>query len=150
PVTLRKEIASLRACWNWATHSGLLTGSFPNRGLRFPKCQEKPPFQTREAIERIIARGGLDDPAQKALWDCLFLGVTEIHELLEHVRLTASHAWIYPMIFTAAHTGMAVLRGRADVGAEASTLNSRQVQPSEPSQGQMRTGLYSGPYRSCN
>jgi integrase len=40
------------------------------------------------------------------LWDCLFLGVAEIHELLEHVRLNASHAWIFPMIFTAAHTGM--------------------------------------------
>jgi hypothetical protein len=61
PVTLRKEIASLRACWNWAAHSSLLTGQFPNRGLRFPKCEEKPPFQTREAIERIVARGGLDD-----------------------------------------------------------------------------------------
>ncbi len=106
PVTLRKETASLRACWNWAVHSGLLIGPFPNKGLRFPKSQEKPPFQTREAIERIITRGGLGEQEQKALWDCLFLGVAEVHELIEHVRIHASHPWIHPMIFTAAHTGM--------------------------------------------
>jgi hypothetical protein len=35
PVTSKKEIASFRACWNWAVHGGLLKGAFPNRGLRF-------------------------------------------------------------------------------------------------------------------
>src|ERR1035438_3572232 len=41
PVTLRKELASFRACFNWAVQTGLLTGSFPNHGLRFPKGEDK-------------------------------------------------------------------------------------------------------------
>jgi hypothetical protein len=79
---------------------------FPNKGLRFPKSQEKPPFQTRDAIERIIARGGLDESERKALWDGLFLGVAEVAEFLAHVRTHSAHPWIYPMVFAAAHTGM--------------------------------------------
>jgi hypothetical protein len=59
PVTLRKEVASLRAAWNWAAQVGLLKGPFPNRGLCFPKTDEKPPFQTWEQIEQRIALGGL-------------------------------------------------------------------------------------------
>lgn len=106
PTTLRTEVATLRACWNWAAHSGLLARHFPNKGLRFPKTQEKPPFQTRDAIERIIARGGLDEKERKALWDALFLGVSEIGELLQHVKAHAGLPWNYPMVFTAAHTGM--------------------------------------------
>lgn len=45
-TTIRKEIASLRAAWNWGVQAGLLTGSFPNKGLKYPKTTEKPPFQT--------------------------------------------------------------------------------------------------------
>src|SRR5262245_7225038 len=41
PVTLKKEIASLRACWNWAVQAGVIKGTFPGRGLRFPKEEEK-------------------------------------------------------------------------------------------------------------
>jgi hypothetical protein len=37
PVTLKKEIATVRACWNWAVHGGVLKGVFPGKGLRFPK-----------------------------------------------------------------------------------------------------------------
>lgn len=29
PVTLKKEVATLRACWNWAAHGGLVKGIFP-------------------------------------------------------------------------------------------------------------------------
>jgi len=54
PVTLRKELASFRALWNWSVKSGLLTGPFPNQGLVFPKTEEKPPFQTWEEIERQV------------------------------------------------------------------------------------------------
>ncbi len=37
PVTMKKEISTVRACWNWAVHSSLLKGAFPGRGPRFPK-----------------------------------------------------------------------------------------------------------------
>jgi hypothetical protein len=32
PITARKEIATLRACWNWAVHADLLKGFSPGRG----------------------------------------------------------------------------------------------------------------------
>ena len=38
PVTLKKEIATVRACWNWAVHGGLITGaSFPARDCASPR-----------------------------------------------------------------------------------------------------------------
>ena len=46
PVTIRKEIASFRAAWNWGVPMNLTSGICPNRGLRYPKADEKPPFMT--------------------------------------------------------------------------------------------------------
>ena len=74
PVTIRKEIATLRAAWNWGEPMGLTEGKFPNRGLRYPKADEKPPFMTMAEIERQIAGGG--DPA--VLWEALYLLLPEI------------------------------------------------------------------------
>jgi hypothetical protein len=59
PVTLRKELATVRACWNWAVHGGLLKGPFPGNGLRFPKEEEKEPFRT--FAER-LAGGSAHEP----------------------------------------------------------------------------------------
>jgi hypothetical protein len=42
PITLRKEMGSFRALWNWGVRSELLSGLFPNRGLVYPKTDEKP------------------------------------------------------------------------------------------------------------
>jgi integrase len=104
---------------------GFVTGSFPNRGLKFPKAEEKPPFQTWQEIERQIARG-VAPAEERDLWDCLFLTVPEITELLEFVKVTARHAFIYPMFCFAAHTGARrseVLRARInDVDLEAATV----------------------------
>ncbi len=105
PATLRKEIASFRAVWNWAMHSGLLKSTFPNRGLVFPKYDERPPFQTREEIERQIERGGLTEAEIADLWDCLFLIGREIDQVLAEVKENASQPFVYPMLFMAAHTG---------------------------------------------
>jgi len=105
PITLKKEMATLRAMWNWAIHAGLVHGHFPSRGLVYPKYDEKPPFQTRAAIERKIAVGGLTQTEIDELWDALFLTLPEVDELLEHVRQHAAHGWVYPMIAFAAHTG---------------------------------------------
>ena len=105
PATMQKEIATFRAMWNWAAHAGLVTGSFPNRGLMFPKSSEKPPFQTWCEIERQIAAGHLTDVEQQELWDCLFLSQEEVAELLAFVKIMAIQRWIYPMFSLAAHTG---------------------------------------------
>lgn len=105
PVTIKKELASLRAMWNWAVHAGLLTGHFPSRGLVYPKHDERPPFQTWAEIERRIAAGGLTEAEQAELWNCLFLTKAEIAALLKHVEAHAAHGWVYPMFVFAAHTG---------------------------------------------
>lgn len=105
-TTLRKEITTLRTAWHWAAHAGLLSGIYPNKGLIYPKEDELPPYQTREEIERQIAAGGMTQAQADELWEALYLRPGEIAELLEHVRSTARHPWIYPLICMAAHTGI--------------------------------------------
>jgi integrase len=106
PLTVKREVETLRAAWNWAERNGLVTGRFPNVGLRYPKGDEKPPFQTWEEIERQVTRGGLSEVERKDLWDCLFLNVPEIEEFLSYVReATVGRPFVYPMICFAAHTG---------------------------------------------
>jgi hypothetical protein len=63
PVTLKKEVASFRACWNWAAPSGLVSGPFPAKGLVYPKTDDKPPFMTRAEIERCLTPSMTEDLA---------------------------------------------------------------------------------------
>jgi len=104
-MTLRKEIASLRAAWNWGVLAGLVDGPFPNKGLRFPKLDEKPPYQTWGEIERRIAAGGLTKEQIADLWDCLYLRPGEIAELLAYVKEHGTQPWVNPLVCAAAHTG---------------------------------------------
>ncbi len=104
-VTLKKEIATVRACWNWAAHGGLLKGAFPGRGLRFPKEEEKEPFRTFAEIEAIIAAEKPDDDRRKALWEGLYLTRPEVEEFLQYVRGQATLPWVFPMVAFAAYTG---------------------------------------------
>jgi integrase len=101
PVTVRKELATLRAAWNWGAPMGLTSGSFPSKGLRYPKADEKPPFMTLAEVERQVAGSG----DASALWECLYLTASELAELLAAVRERAAHPWIYPLFCFAAHTG---------------------------------------------
>lgn len=101
PVTIRKEIATLRAAWNWGEPMELTEGKFPNRGLRYPKADEKPPFMTMAEIERQLEGGGNPD----TLWEALYLQACEVAELLAHVKDKATHPWIYPLFCFAAHAG---------------------------------------------
>ncbi len=104
-ATLRKELVSWGAMWTWATRMGYVKHAFPKQGLRYPKVDEKPAFQTFAEIERRVARGNLTPSQQADLWDCLFFAPEELTDVLEHVRLHARHTFIYPMVLTAAHTG---------------------------------------------
>jgi integrase len=104
PVTLRTEMRSFRAAWNWAASMGLVVGTFPSRGLVYPKQDEKLPFMTFKEIERKITPGMTT--AQRAdLYECVYLTPTDLDELLAFVKKNASHAWIYPLFCFAAHTG---------------------------------------------
>ena len=70
PATIRKEIVTLRTAWNWGVKLGIVAVRYPCDGLRYPKSDEKPPFQTREESERQLP--GLS-PAQAAeLWEALW------------------------------------------------------------------------------
>ncbi len=106
PVTIRKEVATFRACWNWAVQSGLVKGLFPSAGLVYPKTDEKPPFQTRAEIERQIARSGLAAEEVAGLWDCLYLTIPEVEETLRLAANPARPPFFYPMLATAAYTGV--------------------------------------------
>jgi integrase len=101
PATIRKEIATLRAAWNWGEPMGLTSGKLPNRGIRYPKADEKPPFMTMAEIKIQLAAGG----DAGSLWEALYLQASELIELLTSVKANASHAWIFPLFCFAAHTG---------------------------------------------
>ncbi len=128
PVTIRKEMATLRAAWNWGEPMGLTSGKFPNRGLRYPKADEKPAFMTMAEIERQVASGG--DPA--VLWEAVYLLLPEIDELLKAVKERAIHPFIYPMFCFAAHTGTRrseILRARVsdlDFAAETIVIHEKK------------------------
>jgi integrase len=117
-ATLRKEVASMRACWNWGLLAGLVSRPFPtNKALKYPKADEKPPFRTWPQIEQQVARGGLSEAEIRDLWDCLFLSAAEIDEFLRFAKRSARHDFVYPMLVFAAHTGVRrseMLRVRID------------------------------------
>jgi integrase len=102
PVTMRKELSTIRAAWNWGGPMGLTSGPFPAKGLRYPKGKEKPAFMTRAEIEKKVAAGD-GDPDE--LWECLYLELADIGELLAYAKEHASQPFIYPMVAFAAHTG---------------------------------------------
>lgn len=130
PATIKKEIATLSSIWTWATQRRHVALPFPSKGLTYPKAREKPPFQTWQEIERQILRGGLSDDEQAELWDCLFLQLHEIEELLDFVKQTARHDFIHPMFVFAAHSGARrseVLRSRvADFDIDGRTVLIRE------------------------
>ena len=128
PATIKKEIVTLRTTWNWGVRMDLVSGKFPNGGLRYPKKDAKPPFQTRAEIERQVA--GLSGKEQAELWDALYLRVSEVEELLAHVRTSAGHPWILPLLATTTYTGASrseLVRMRVtDVDFEASVITVRE------------------------
>ncbi len=103
--TIKKELASLSTIWSWALQHKYVHEPLNKAGLRLPKTDEKPPFQTMAEVNEKIALGGLSENDQAELWDAVFLTVPEVSELLEFVRTQALHPFIYPMFAFAAHTG---------------------------------------------
>ncbi|MFT4559990.1 MAG: integrase [Planctomycetaceae bacterium] len=130
PTTIKKEVATLRVIWLWAQKHQHVTDPFPGKGLRFRKTEEKPRFQTWDEIKYQIKRGGLDDDEQAELWDCLFLTLSEITELLSCASKLARHRFLHPMLATAAFTGARrseLLRAQVrDFDLEAATMTIRE------------------------
>ena len=105
PTTIRKELSSFSGVWNWGIRMNKTKVPYPNKGLRFAKTTDKPPFQTWKEIERQIACGGMSEIDQAELWDCLYLRIEEVVELLEFVQQQNAEPFLYPMLMMAAHTG---------------------------------------------
>jgi integrase len=102
--TIKKEVATFRAVWNWGVLHGLLTGHAPVRGLKYEKGDEPLPFMTWAEIEQRVARGGLTQDEVGDLWDCLWLDTEQIDELLAYVKEHAELPFIYPMFVFIART----------------------------------------------
>jgi hypothetical protein len=137
PATIKKEIVTLRTAWNWGVRMGLVVGRFPYDGLRYPRMDQKPPFQTRERIERQVAGGGLTEHQRAELWRSLYLQQGEIGEALAIIRDASPHPWVHAMAATAAYTGarrsellrMHVGRGGPGAGVLAARSRARHPHP---------------------
>ena len=111
--TIKKELTTLMQIWDWARQRGHVTRPCPIKdphqprkwAVKIPKSEESEKFMTWAEIERRIARSGLTQQQEKELWKYIFLDEALVTELLEHVKKTASHPFIYPMFVFAAYTG---------------------------------------------
>lgn len=116
--TIKKEIGTFSAVWNgFAAAEGVADGPAPTGRLAYGKERARPPFQTREQIERRIARGRLAQADQADLWGSLFLTLPEVEGVLDFVRDRKGPGYVYPMFAFAAHTGTRrseVMRSRVD------------------------------------
>ena len=108
----------------------ILAKKLPNQGLRLPKTDEKPPFQTWKEIERQIQQDDLDASEAAEHWSCLFLRSDEINALLDYVKSNANHKFVYPMFAMAAFTGfrrIKLIRSRiSDFDFESDVLTIRE------------------------
>jgi len=131
PATLKKDVTTFRAAWNWAVLQGLVEGTFPSRGVTYPKSDEKPPYRTLGEIERRLSKGGLTVAEVNDLWESLYLRREEVEELLTYIEgCEARPGWLHPLVSTAAYTGARrseLLRAEVDdVDLEAGTLLVRE------------------------
>src|SRR6185312_54537 len=117
-VTIQKELGTLSSIWNrWAHPLKLVAAPAPTKGLTYAKGRAKPPFQTKEQIERQLARGGLSTQEVKDLWGSLFLTIGQVQELLTHVHTRSGRPWVHVAFCFAAFTGARrseILRSRVD------------------------------------
>jgi site-specific recombinase XerD len=101
PITIKKELDTFRAVWNWGSRNGHVAGPFPCKGLVYPKGDEKPPFMSWPEIERRVKAGGDADK----LWDALYLRPNELTAFLKFTHDNANRDWLHPFLVTAAYTG---------------------------------------------
>jgi len=102
PVTIRKELATLKTAWTWAKTMGRIEQSFPVGKLIFNKDSEKLPFMTLGEIQKRLGKGG----SKELLNESLYLNTTEIEELLAYLKEAKGPKWLYVLCCLAAHTGM--------------------------------------------
>lgn len=90
PMTIKKAVVTLCTVWNWGIQHELSQRPFSNKGLNYPKAKEKPSFQTLAEVERLAKKFAEAEAAE--LWECVFLTLPDIKELLKHVKATGAPA----------------------------------------------------------
>jgi len=104
-TTIKKEIGTFTTVWNqWGVPQGIVAGPAPTAGLLFAKERARPPFQTRAQIERQLARSNRNEDDSE-LWECMFLTLPEVEDVLSIVKDRKGPAYAFPMFAFAAHTG---------------------------------------------
>lgn len=115
-VTILKELKTLAIIWRWTAGrpgSPSRPGApamakevpFNAADIQFPAERPKQPFRTWAEIERTMARGGLTKVDIAELWECLYLDIGQIGEVLGHVETAATRDFLYPMLCAASYTG---------------------------------------------
>ncbi|NQT40029.1 MAG: site-specific integrase [Planctomycetes bacterium] len=106
-TTIKKELQTFHQIRDFALARGLVTGELPRKQVRLPKPPDKPPFATRDEIARQLDRLGLTgkEGEESEFWECLYLREAEVLDLLAHVKRSAAHPFIYPMVAMPAFTG---------------------------------------------
>src|SRR3990172_7401251 len=106
-TTIEKELQTFHQIRDFALARGLVTGELPRKQVRLPKPPDKPPFATRDEIARQLDLLGLTgkEADESGLWECLYLREAEVLDLLAHVKRSAAHPFIYPMVAMPAFTG---------------------------------------------
>ncbi len=105
-LTIRKELVTLSYVWRkWGVPKGLIQGSVPTQGLLYVKTKEKPPFQTREQIERRLHQKSSSGENKARLWESLYLNRDEVAEVLQLIEKKSDVLW-YAMFVIAAFTGI--------------------------------------------
>ena len=109
-ATIKKEVVTLASIWQWAVRMKYVDGPLPKHGLRYPKTAEKPPFQTRKEIEHQIEVTNLASDQIADLWDCLFLTVADVEDVLADIKKYSTFDFVHPMACFAAYTGADVAK----------------------------------------
>ncbi len=129
--TIKKELITLGTIWRWAAAGSYVDGKFPNTGLRFPKMEEKQVFRTIAEILLEISQRQLTDTEADGLWECVYLNVQEIKELLEHVKQAAmlppfAHAMLATAAFTGARRSELMRAQRFDIDTRNNIMTVRE------------------------
>ena len=103
--TVKKEIGTFAAVWNgYGVRQGLVTGPAPTAGLDYGKEKAKLPFQTREQIERQVARGGTLTGRRRGTLGRAVSDSTRGRGGVGHGTRTAfCPAYVYPMFSCRSH-----------------------------------------------
>lgn len=106
--TVTRERVTLQQFYKWiAGRQDIPAFPSPIESLpTFKGSGDRPPFRTVGEVDDLLLRGGLTDTQALDIWDCVYLSVTEIRELLAMVLERALDPLSYFLHAIPAYTGM--------------------------------------------